>query len=169
LLYIKEEIKYKIVSVESCDRNWWAITIRLAEISLKGSIMLIYHSPSGSDAAFVEYLEETCDRALMSDSSIVMGDFIIDMKVQGYKLRRTLNSIGLSQLVKEATRITSTSETMIDLVFSNMDLHVWHEPKIADHSMVVLNWNIGEAKGGNQRILYYKRIIKGWMFIHLKD
>jgi len=27
LFYIKEEIKYKIVSVESCDRNWWAITI----------------------------------------------------------------------------------------------------------------------------------------------
>jgi len=87
------------------------------------------------------------------------------MKVQGYtqdKLRRTLNFVGLSQLVKEATRITSISETMIDLVFSNMDLQVeiWHEPKIADHSMVVLNWNIEEAKGGNQRIVYwdYKRM-----------
>jgi len=64
--------------------------------------MLIYHSPSDSDAAFVEYLEESCDRALMSDSSIVMGDFNIDMKVQGYtqnKLRRTLNSVGLSELM----------------------------------------------------------------------
>jgi len=72
------------------------------------------------------------------------------MKVQGYtqdKLRRTLNSIGLSQLVKDATRITSTSETMIDLVFSNMDLQVevWHKSKIADHSMVVLNGNINEG------------------------
>jgi len=27
LLYIKEEIKYEIISVESCDRNWWAIAI----------------------------------------------------------------------------------------------------------------------------------------------
>jgi len=158
-LYIKEKIKYIIVSVESCDRNWWAITIRLAEISLNVSIMLIYHSPSGSNAAFVEYLEKSCDRALMSDSFIVMGDFNIDMKVQGYtqdKLRRTLNSVGLSQLVKKATRITSKYETMIDLVFSNMDLQieVSHEPKIADHSMVVLNWNIKEAKGENQRKLY---------------
>jgi len=125
LLYIKEEIKYEIISIESCDRNWWAITIKVADVNLRGSIMLIYHSPSGSDTAFVEYLEESCDRALTSDNSIVMGDFNIDMKVQDYtqdKLRRTLNSVGLSQLIKEATRITSASETMIDLIFSNMDL-----------------------------------------------
>jgi len=73
-----------------------------------------------------------------------------------------MNSTGLSQLVKETTRITSASETIIDLVFSNMDLQVevWHEPKIMDHSMVLLNGNINEAKGGNQRILYrdYKRM-----------
>jgi len=128
--------------------------------------MLIYHSPSGSDAAFIEYLEESCNRALLSNSVIVTGDFNIEvnMKVKGYiqdKLRKTMNSARLSQLVKEATRITSTSETIIDLVFSNMDLHVeiWHEPKIMDHSMVVLNWNIKEAREGNKRILCrdYKR------------
>jgi len=120
LLYIKEEIKYEIMSVESCDRNWWAIAIKVAEVNLRGSIMLIYHSPNSSGAAFIEYLEESCDRVLMSDSFIVMRDFNIDMKVQAYtqdKLRKTMNSAGLSQLVKEATRITSTSETIINLVF----------------------------------------------------
>jgi len=117
--------------------------------------MLIYHFPSGSDAAFIEYLKESCDRALMSDNFIVMGDFNIDMKAQGHtqdKLRKTMNSAGLSQLVKEATRFTSTSETIIELVFSNMYLQVevWHEPKITDHSMVVLNGNINEVKWENQ-------------------
>jgi len=65
-------------------------------------------------------------------------------------------------LVKEATRITNISETIIDLVFSNIDLQVevWHEPKITNHSMVVLNGNINEVKGGNQRIFCrdYKRM-----------
>jgi len=112
--------------------------IKVAEINFRGLIMLIYHSPSGSDAALIEYLEESCDRALMSDSFIVMGDFNIDMKMQGYtqdKLKKTMNSAGLSQLVKELTTITSASETIIDLVFLNMDLQVevWHEPKITDH------------------------------------
>jgi len=80
-----------------------------------------------------------------------MGAFNIHMKMKGYiqdKLRKTMNSAGLSQLVKEATRITSAFETIIDLVFLNMDLHVevW-QSKIMDHSMVMLNWNIKERKG----------------------
>jgi len=165
LLYIKEEIKYEIISVESCDKNWWAIVIKIAEVNIRDSIMLIYHSPSGSDGAFIEYLEESCNRTLMSDSFIVMEDFNIDMKVQGYtqdKHRKTMNSAVLSQLVKEATKITSTSETIIDLVFSNMDLQVevWHERKIMDHSILVLKGNINEVKGGKQRILCrdYKRM-----------
>jgi len=86
--------------VESCDRNRWAITIKVAEVNFRDLIMLNYHSPNSSDAAFIEYLEELCDRALMSDSFIVMEDFNIDMKVQGYiqnKLRKTMNSTGLSQ------------------------------------------------------------------------
>jgi len=90
-LYIKEEIKFEIISVESCDRNWWAITIKIADIHYRGLIMLIYHSPSPSDATFIEYLEESRDRTLMSDS-FVMGDFNIDMNMQGYiqdKLRKT--------------------------------------------------------------------------------
>jgi len=142
-----------------------AITIKVAEVNFRNLIMLIYNSPSGSDAAFIEYLEESCDRTLICDSFIIMGDFNIEMKVQGYiqdKLRKTMNSARLSQLVKEATRITSASETIIDLVFSNMDFHVevWHESKITDHSMVVLNWNIKETREGNQRILCqdYKRM-----------
>jgi len=49
----------------------------------------------------------------------------------------------------------SASETIIDLVFLNMDLQVeiWHKSKIMDHSMLMLNWNIKKAKEGNQRIL----------------
>jgi len=127
--------------------------------------MLIYHSPSGSDAAFIKYLEESCDRTLMSDSVIVVENFKINIKVKDYiedKRRKTMNFAGLRQLVKEATRITSASEIIVDLVFSNMHLHVevWHEFKITDHSMVVLNWNIKEVREGSQRILCrdYKRM-----------
>jgi len=63
----------------------------------------------------------------MNDSVIVIGDFNIDVKVKGYiqnKFWKTMNSTGLSPFVKEATRITSASETIIDLIFSNMDLDV---------------------------------------------
>jgi len=67
--------------------------LNIVDVNFRSLLMLIYHSPSGNDAARIEYLEESCDRALMSDSFIVMGDFNIDMKVQGYtqdKLRKTM-------------------------------------------------------------------------------
>jgi len=40
LLYIKEEIKYEIISVELCDRNWWAIAIKVAEVNLRFEVRL---------------------------------------------------------------------------------------------------------------------------------
>jgi len=126
--------------------------------------MLIYHSPSGSDASFIRYLEKSIDKALISDSVVIMGDFNIDMKINGYiqdKLMKTMNSVGLKQLVKEVTRITSTSETIIDLVFSNIDFDIEvSESKIMDHSEVVLIWNKKEAKERSKRIICgdYKRM-----------
>jgi len=72
LLYIRKEIKYEVILVESCERNWWAIMVKIIDASFRGVIMLIYHSPSGSDANFVEYLDESCDRTLMSDSIVVI-------------------------------------------------------------------------------------------------
>jgi len=76
-----------------------------------------------------------------------MGDFNIDMKVKGYipgKLMKTINSAGLNQLVSEAIRITSASETIIDLVFANVDfdVEVRYGAKNMDHSVVALIWNI---------------------------
>jgi len=53
---------------------------------------------------------------------------------------RIMYSIGLKQLVNESTRIVNTSETIIDLIFTNEEVNVAvkHEPRIADHSIIVL-------------------------------
>lgn len=73
-----------------------------------------------------------------------MGDFNIDLKIDNYiqrRLVRSMYSIGLKQLVSDYTRIMRTSEAIIDLVFSNEDIEVkvQHEPKITDHSVIVVN------------------------------
>jgi len=70
-----------------------------------------------------------------------LSDFNIDMRVDGYiKLKRIMSSVGLNQLMRDATRIISTSEMMIDLIFSNVDfdVEVRHKPKVMDHSVVML-------------------------------
>lgn len=128
--------------------------------------MLVYHSPSSSDAEFVSYLDETCSNNIQRDNIIIMGDFNIDMKLHNHiqgKLIKVMNSVGLKQMVKEATRIVSMSETIIDLVFSNMDVEVkvYHEPKITDHSTVMIYWNRKELEKEQDKIIIrrdYKRM-----------
>lgn len=69
------------------------------------------------------------------------------MKVNNYcqnKLIRVINSVELKQLVDEPTRIVKTSETISDLIFTNLEVEVKviHEPKIIDYSMVMVYWNV---------------------------
>jgi len=46
-------------------------------------------------------------------------------------------------------------ETIIDLIFTNeeVDVIMKHEPKIADHSIIVLQWNINVKKRENRTIV----------------
>ena len=92
-----------------------------------------------------------------------MGDFNIDMKVKNYcqnKLIRVMNSIGLKQLINEPTRI-NTSETIIDLVFTNEEIEITieHELKITNYSVIVLYWSVSAKKSENR---LYVIIIRRW-------
>lgn len=158
LLFVDRNIKYEIIVLNTCERNWWTITIKISDKNYKGTLMLVYHSPSSSDAEFMDFLEETCCNEVLNGSIIIMGDFNIDMKVKNYcqsKLMRIMFSVGLKQLVNEPTRIVNTSETIIDLIFTNeeVEVAVKHEPKITDHSIVVLQWNVSAKKKENRTIV----------------
>lgn len=165
LLYIKEGIRFDMIGIERCEANWWTITVEIKEKDYKGIIMIVYHSPNGKDGDFINFLEDKCTNVMRNDNVIVLGDFNIDMSVNNYirnRLVRVMNSLGLGQLVKEATRIVQNSATLIDLVFGNveMEVEVWHEPKITDHSAIVIYWNLEEYVGKNKVITYrdYKRM-----------
>lgn len=165
ILYIDETIKFETMAIGACERNWWAVTVKLNDRNNKCVLMLVYHSPSGSDARFLDFLEEACNRELMRGSVIIMGDFNFDIKVNNYcqnKLVRIMDESGLKQMVKEPTRIVNNSETIIDLIFTNLEVEVKvkHEPKITDHSMVVLylNESAKERKGREITCRDYKKI-----------
>lgn len=75
---------------------------------------------------------------------IVIGDFNIDISKDSYyanKLIKTMQSYGYKQHIKDYTRITNVSRTLIDLVFSNFKIitRVKHTPKITDHSILVVS------------------------------
>lgn len=84
LLYVDRRIKFFIIAIETCDKNWWSITVKIKDKNYIGIIMLMYHSPNGSDAGLLNYLEEACIGNMQNDNVIVMGDFNMDMKINKY-------------------------------------------------------------------------------------
>ena len=127
--------------------------------------MVVYRSPNSSDSSFLDYMENTCNDAMLRQSIIIMGDFNIDLKIDNYIQRRLIKSmysVGLRQLVNDFTRIVSKSETIIDLVFSieDVEVEVRHEPKLTDHSMLVINWKVKICNESDKTIVRrdYKRM-----------
>jgi len=75
--------------------------IKINDKNYNGTLMLVYHSPSGSNADFMYFFEELCNNDILNGNVIIIGDFNIDMKVKNYyqnKLIRIMNSTGLKEL-----------------------------------------------------------------------
>lgn len=72
---------------------------------------------------------------------ILIGDFNIDISKNSYysnKLQSIMGELGLKNYVPTFTRVTNSSQTMIDLAFSNefLNCDVWDSPKITDHDIL---------------------------------
>ncbi|KAL3287673.1 hypothetical protein HHI36_002140 [Cryptolaemus montrouzieri] len=74
---------------------------------------------------------------------ICIGDFNIDLKSDTYyakKCIKLINNNGLHELVKDYTRLTKDSATLIDVVTNNKNLKAYAIliPKISDHLIITL-------------------------------
>ncbi|XP_057335434.1 uncharacterized protein LOC130674181 [Microplitis mediator] len=79
---------------------------------------------------------------------IIVGDFNLDVSSDkdryAHKLVEECALFGLNQLVKVPTRSTLTSDTIIDLVFSNFypSIEVLTTPRVSDHNIIVINTHV---------------------------
>jgi Reverse transcriptase (RNA-dependent DNA polymerase)/Endonuclease-reverse transcriptase len=139
-IYVKEKYDFQEILNVQNGLNW--VCAIKTHASKKCIYAVIYHSPSSSDADFVEIFEEWCEllfeRAENCDI-IITGDFNIDFSKPNLyqrKLQYIFESFGLVQMTKNFTRITNNSETLIDLVLTNqrtLEVIVSKPDKISDH------------------------------------
>lgn len=106
-------------------------------------IICIYRSPSGNVDDFLNSLYEALASVDPSERIVLVGDFNIDLApdVDGRyaeKLIDTVNSIGLKQTIFEYTRITESSATTVDNIFTNLDDKLFQagvvELAVSDHA-----------------------------------
>lgn len=107
-------------------------------------IGFLYRHPS-STFEWYDFFCNNMDRALKKDADILlMGDFNIDMLKPQLAWDSTFSLFGLTQLVANPTRITPTSETLLDHIYTNRPSAISDicipGSGISDHSPTLCTW-----------------------------
>lgn len=139
IVYIKSHISYTVISNINIERNWF-LAVKITKGYEPGIFGLVYHSPNGNVGLFLKSFEEWCDNVIdMTKTNTIIGDFNINWSgnhANREKLLNLCNYLNIHQKVKSFTRITKSSKTLIDLVFSNnknIKVQVLDNLKISDH------------------------------------
>ena len=132
---------------EAKEGNWF-LAISVLKNTTKARYGPIYHSPSSSPSRFLAILEEWLEQFLEYDKiNIVMGDFNINWMnaSESRHLKRITEGLGIRQIVNLPTRITRSSRTLIDHMYTNnysVSTCIKNNLKISDHETI--QWTIDE-------------------------
>ena len=172
LVYYKENLtvipKSDIVKDEKIESVWVELLIK-SQRFLIGTIC----RPQ-KDTRFFEVLPDILSDLWMKRKHIILlGDFNCDLTLKGNsqdeaylgrRMKRIMNSFDLKNIVKDSTRIATTSKTIIDLIIVSNGLSEKivksgaFEPAISDHKLV---YCVLKLKSENSKPIYKDVKMKG--------
>ena len=148
LIYYKDHINmYEL----QYDQHMHAIEAVWAEIILKSQKILvacIYRPPKQKD--FLKHFVPILEKFSKRSNIVLLGDLNIDLsKDDAYLsaiLHRTLARYALQNVIKDFTRITSNSKTLIDLVITTINNKKIlksgsYDSAISDHNLIFVTMN----------------------------
>ena len=166
--YVSTSLKYKRLqySVIHAESLWLQINIRG---DMKVTVGVIYRKPNTNVKEFQDSLLSVLETSRVDKHKcVLLGDFNInslsvDDTVEGFLT--SLQCIGLDQLITSPTRVTRESSTLIDHIYSNVNLSEIHsgiiQSDVSDHfTIFVIFKNIAKVQPDKKRIQY--RCYKGY-------
>ena len=176
-IYLSKNYKYERIDKINNLQLKKIESVSIKMISKEGTcttVIAVYRPPNVSKSDTLSDLEKILKETTIYENVIIAGDLNIDLASPnslGEKYSELLLSYNLIQYVKAFTRITATSETLIDHVSSNIntiDTTVCHQT-IADHQLILTTWGKIESskheqenkdmKKQQQKHLHYKDTI----------
>lgn len=147
VIYVRRDCQFRVHKVLTIDRLSWCLFVKLklgSEVLLVGCL---YRSPSSGIREFFNYFENWAEDVFDSQNRcILVGDFNLDLLKVGVTnvdyFKAYISSIGVEQVITRPTRITDSSETLIDYVLTNIfnvNHNVHDTPKITDHNVISLS------------------------------
>ncbi len=119
MFYVKDNISCSQIQW-CCDNELECIGLNITLSPQTSFTVGLYRSPS-SKITFFDQLSSILKECNFEKEVILMGDFNINWedKCNRKALKQIANTFDLTQLIKGPTRITQSSKTQIDLIFSN--------------------------------------------------
>lgn len=137
----------KFANLAVMDRNAEIQVFQLKPRNIKKMIILnCYRPPSGNTDTFLDHLHSILDQIEKLDEFeiYICGDMNIDYNLTnspGFKkLKHLETKYNLSQIIKSPTRCTATTNSILDLIFTNSSCIAFASPievNISDHEPVV--------------------------------
>lgn len=144
-LYVKDVFGARSVNVDVlCPDSIEFVVIEINVNNFKFLVGIIYRSPNSNLKMFTDFCDNLLSLLLTTHEHIlIMGDVNIDHTIQN-PLADTFNSYNFNQIIQEATRITSHSEKIIDIIYTNFPDQIGNSGTliadlISDHRLTYCN------------------------------
>lgn len=162
VMYIKENIKYRIVHNEVLNEHLWFLSIEIWQGCTKGIYNIFYRSPDkkfkSKDIVKImnEYLHKVID---LSKLNIIMGDLNVNLNKEealSTKMKNVIMKYGMNVINNFNTRINTNTETKIDVILTNRSdeivCKVMNDEHITDHEtiLVTITGNTNDNKQVNK-------------------
>lgn len=161
--YIKRSINTRILPHPvdplhiSVEQMWLAVVLNGRKIVIGTA----YRPPWMNVDIFLDAISDSISSFSSYDNLILMGDFNINLfqvnDMKTLKLMTFLSCLGLSQLITEPTHHTETSQSLIDIVCSNLSTKntlVQQVGNVIGHCLVICEFHIKREKPVPRTISY---------------
>lgn len=157
----------------------FSFEIACIEVTLKGNfesnnivILSIYRTPDSNPQIMLMKFEKILDKLIRESikrkkKKIIGGDFNINVllnieTVEKKRLIQLMNSNNMHMNFNQPTRITKSSATCIDNVFTNFETHSSQiiEPGLSDHTAQIVHFSIPVIKSEIKSIIYSRKFHK---------
>ena len=120
-VYVKEDFKVNVLTTtldrpDNIEDIWMTVQYRNFPSFIIGCV---YRHPHALNSSFNYLSDVFTTMCLRNKPLLILGDFNDDQFLPETKIGKITQSLHLTQLIRKATRITSTSSTLIDLAITN--------------------------------------------------
>ena len=147
IVFVKESLMAENCTIISSDDDLEIVHCRVhGNLNRVINLYCLYRPPQGNVQKFFEKFSSVANEMNVNNYNFLIGDYNIDfLKKDGNynNFSDIMHSFGLRQYVKEATRITDESRSLIDLVISNYYINEENILNLAndlsDHNAIIVN------------------------------